>query len=108
MNALSASYDEEDNRVVLEVVSDPRIESVSILRQLPDGTLHPIVSLRQAYVAESGHTTLYDYTAPLNTGCVYQCVYHRGTQLAVDSTCTAAVTTTTHWNWLKNPLGWCE
>lgn len=107
MNTLSATYDEEDNRVVLAVTSEPNIQSVSLWRRQADGSLRPIPSLVYCHV-ECGHSILYDYAAPLNTKNTYRCVFYRGPQLFPDSTCEASVTTTTTWAWLKKPMGWLE
>jgi hypothetical protein len=108
VNALSASYDEVDNRVVLDVTSDPGIQAVSIWRGEPSEPVRPIPSLTGAPVAESGVTRLYDYAAPLNQTIIYRAVFYRGPQLIVDATTpitTAAVTTTVTKFWLKKPPG---
>lgn len=104
MNALTASYDEVDNRVALIVTSDPNIASVSVLRTMA-GSAFPIPSLTYMSVHPSGNTLLYDYAAPLNQETTYQCVFYRGCQRFVDSTAEASVTPTPTLFWMKKPPG---
>lgn len=108
MNSLTATYDEVDNRVALDVISNPNIQCVSISRHEPDGCIHPIPSLLHAPVDPSGATRLYDYTAPLNRTLTYQAIFLRGPVLRVDSIepALATVATTDNRHWFKRPVDW--
>lgn len=108
MNSLSATYDQVDNRVALDVTSEPNIQCVSISRQRPDGCIYSIPSLRYAPVNRSGATRLYDYAAPLNQTITYRATFLIGPVLHPDSIepALATVATTDNRHWVKRPVDW--
>lgn len=69
-DALTVTYEEENNRVRFDFAATPELRYASVKRRDSAGFLHPLPRLRMLHL--DGPTVAYDYTAPLNQPSRYQ------------------------------------